>query len=114
MGNLVMTLSQQPGDLRILVVVDDKTLARIQRQDPIELDLESLAARHAHKHGVRPARVSVVGIVWASPEDIDKIAGMVKAGRVVDAIGYACRGFKVEPGDHDAGPTPVLEPKGSA
>jgi hypothetical protein len=100
MGIMCLTFAVPAGDLRVLMVVDDSSIDRLREHDPIELELGLLEQKHLERHGA-VAKVGVIGIVWASAAEREQIIGLVSAGRVTDAIEFACRGFRNRPDQGD-------------
>lgn len=87
----------------LIIILGDDSIERIKQQDPVELKLSEI-----YKSGVP---TNDIGITHLNAEDMETLVNLMRVGRVDDAFRFATRGWKFQPdrGDHDMGPTDVLE-----
>lgn len=92
----------------VLIVLEDENVERIRQQDPVEIKWGQLP-KAVH-------RPDLVGIVHLGVADVGQLRTLMQEGKIREAFKFATRGFKYQPekGDHDMGPTSLLDDKADA
>lgn len=91
------------GRVDLLVVLEDDNIERIKQYDPAEVKWSDLPY-----WAVRPG---VIGIGYATADEVRRIHEFAEAGKPEEAIKLVSRGWKFRPerGDHDFGATPLTK-----
>lgn len=99
----LLTSKTRDAGVVLVVVLEEDNIDRIKQQDPVELKLSEI-----FKIDAKP---DDIGITYLNAEDIETLKNLMQSGLVGDAFKFATRGWKFQPqrGDHDMGPTDVLE-----
>lgn len=86
-----MPVIVQIGD-HALVMVDEESLKRISKRDPMILNIAKL-----ERDTGRP--IARVVVTLGTSEDIQEVARLVTIGDAVAVFDYACRGWETKPED---------------
>lgn len=79
----------------VILVLTDDTLERIKTHDPAEFDTRKVLDKY------RAHQLRQIVLCYESETDMVQLFKLLKDGRIVDALKFLHRGFKVLPGDHD-------------